>query len=345
MTKRVSIFAFPLAGISYTECFYASLLNRGINVRDGHFSLRWLLKHARSGDWMHFHWPSFSYSEGRGRVRLLRAFARWTIILLALRAMGVRCVWTAHNLLPHDSAEIPAMDRLGRRVMIALSEHVFVHGAHAARCVTDEFPAAAGKMTLIPFGNWIGYYPCSMTRQQARADFGFTDADYVYLFFGLCKPYKNLDGLVQAFRKLEGRVALLIVGKFPDAQYLKLIRTLCGDDPRIRLENGYVPDDQLGRYFRACNAVVAPYHEILTSGTVVLAHSFGLPVVSIAKGFLLDVVTKDNGVLYDPKETTSLPNALNRVRTIEFSEREIQSGTALHTFDDAARIFCETLNL
>ena len=100
----------------------------------------------------------------------------------------------------------------------------------------------------------------------------------------------------------------------------------------------------MGRYLAACDAVVAPYRETLTSGTAMLAMSFGRPLVSIASGHLLDVIDRETGELYDAADASGLRDALDRIRRRAFDESRILEHARRFTFDDAAARMVDALS-
>ena len=336
-----TIIAFPKAGILYNVHLYAAMERHGETVVNGLFAMRWLWSHSKRGDVIHLHWPSFAYLRPT-KVGVLIGFARWLTIVCIMRLRGIHIFWTAHNVLPHDRAPLPNLDDWGRRFVIRISRHVFVHGDAAGRKLVERFPRAAGKLVLIPHGHWIDAYPVTSTRSAARRTWAIAESTFVFLFIGLCKPYKNLEALIDAFESLEGDVALIIAGRFPDADYQRRVEALAVADARILVRSGYVPHDEVAPYLVACDAVVAPYRETLTSGTAVLAMSYGRPIVSIATGHLLDVVTDDAGVLYDASQPDGLVQAMERARRATFDEAAIVDHVATFTFDEAAALTART---
>jgi glycosyltransferase involved in cell wall biosynthesis len=338
------VFAFPRHGIAYTASFYEALEALGVEVQEGIFSARWLWPRLRRGDVAHLHWPSFYYATDVGRGRLLLNFLRYCVVLAAIRLRGGRIAWTAHNLLPHDPSLLPAVDRAARRVLIALSARVFAHGESAAAILRETFPGVDGKLTLISHGHWIGRYPGDIDRAAARAKLGLEVDDYVCLFFGMCKPYKSLHTLMGAFRRMpDPKLRLLVAGTFPDPAYRARVVELAGGDPRIRFDSRIIPDEEVAPYMLACDAVVAPYREILTSGTAMLAMGFGRPVLSLARGALCDIVTPRVGVLCRVMDEESLQAALEAICATSFDEEEIVAHARRYTFDDAARRFVAAL--
>lgn len=338
------VVAFPRFGTSYNECFYQSLEAQGVVVLELDYCGSSLWKNLRRGDWVHLHWPSFGYSTKEGPVSLLRNFFRWVSLLLLIRAKGALVIWTAHNLLPHDRAAIPMIDVLGRHFLIALAKYIFVHGDNASKALVERFPLAKPKLVNIPHGNWIGYYPISQTKSTARAELCVGNSTFLFLFIGLCKPYKNLDGLIRSFRQLSGDVELIVAGKFQDSSYQEEIFALAQGDPRIRIIPGFIPDEMMQTYLLACDAVVVPYRDILTSGTAMLALSFGRPIVSVALGFLKDVVTEDVGILFAPDDPEGLSQALSAALVRSFDQEQIVHHAKQYTYDDAANLCVKTLS-
>lgn len=335
-TYIVRILAFPKNGTPYSECFYRALEARGVEVLEGVFSGGWLAGNVRPGDWLHIHWPSFSYSAKEGRRQLLVRFFRFVALLVLARLKGARVVWTAHNLLPHDRSAIAWLDVLGRQFIIRISSVVLVRGQEAAAVLTGRFPGTKGKLVHIPHGHWIGYYPSATTSTEARTKLGIAEDTFAYLFIGLCKPCKNLDGLVRTFRARKEEGVLLIAGHFQDPAYQAEILRLAGDDPRIRIHAGFVPDDEMQTFLVASDVVVLPYREILTSGAAMLAMSFGRPVVSIDRGFLRDVVTAETGLLFSLDDLQGLNCALRKAREVRYDGERILAHARQFSFEQAA---------
>jgi glycosyltransferase involved in cell wall biosynthesis len=343
--RQCRILAFPKSGYPYIEEFYRAVEAEGLSVVDGDFGGSWLWSNINRGDWVHLHWPSFDYHVKAGRWALIQGFLRWIILLILIRFKGARIIWTAHNLLPHDRAAIPFIDVLGRYLVIALADVILVHGANAAASLVASFPSAEKKLLKIPHGHWIGYYPNSVTREAARAQLGISASLFVYLFIGVCKPYKNLDGLVRAFHELPGDSILIVVGCFTDPSYQEEILALAQGNPRIRIEPGFVPNEMMQIFLMACDAVVVPYREILTSGTAILALSFGRPIVSVSLGFLKDIVNPEVGILFAPDEPEGLLNALREVCNQSYDCERILQHARSFTFEKAAKILVGTLHV
>ncbi|MGH7104020.1 MAG: glycosyltransferase, partial [Acetobacteraceae bacterium] len=103
------------------------------------------------------------------------------------------------------------------------------------------------------------------------------------LFFGRLRRYKGLDLLTEAVERLPaGRFTLRIVGSGPASPELARLATLEG----VRVENRWVPEDEIGGLLAWADAVVLPYREASQSGVAAAALAAGRPVVATRVGGL-----------------------------------------------------------
>jgi glycosyltransferase involved in cell wall biosynthesis len=333
----LTIIGIPIGPDAYTTCYYSALQDSGARVIGGDLSGRWLLANRRGVDYLHLNWPSFFYGN-KSAIVSLKKFVRFILLLVLTRLCGIRLLWTAHNLYPHDRNKIAILDWLGRKILVSLGYRIFAHGKSAALAVAEEFPAARGKLVIIPHGNWIGFYADECSRVTARARLNIPADQYVFLFFGSCKEYKNLEYLIKCFQNGPfGEAALWIVGRFPEAKYSVRVKAQIALRPqRICLEDRFVPNNELQYYFKACNAFVLAYTDILTSGSAMLAISFGRPVVAPRLGHLQDVVNPHCGILYDPAEEEGLTRAMQDVQERRFDDVLILQHARSFEWRDAA---------
>ena len=309
--SRRSVAPFPrhVAGNPYCDLLYRRLLALGVHVEsEAEMSARWLVRNRKRVAVLHIHWPEFYY-RGRGGAATLRGVAGFLSCLGLAKALGYRIVWTIHNALPHEPHWA---DRLVRWILMRIARTT-VHSP--AACLA--LPPGGRRPTVVPHGNYIGCYPDTMDRGEARRRLGLGPNDRVLLSFGQVRDYKGLANLVQAFRAIDDpRLRLVIAGRAVVAADAESVRSLAVADPRISLHLRFVPDEEVQVFFNAADLVVLPYREVLTSGAAVLALSFGLPLVVPRLGCLEDI---DVGaaISYDPTDPQGLPRALETARLID----------------------------
>jgi glycosyltransferase involved in cell wall biosynthesis len=242
-----------------------------------------------------------------------------------------------HNLYPHDHSSIPGLDKFARRTMVRLATNIFVHGPTAAAIVKKEFSIPERKLSTIQHGNWIDFYPADMPKDVARSKLGLDEDSHVFLFIGSCKGYKGLPGLLRNFSQIDSRAKLVIAGRFDDPDYYAEVVGLAEAIPgnRVRIDSGYIHHDEMQIYLNACDAVVLPYLEILTSGATVLALGFGRPVIAPRKGHPQDIIDDTNGILYDPDETGALAAAMSLMMERSYDADHIRNQARSLTWDSA----------
>jgi len=83
-------------------------------------------------------------------------------------------------------------------------------------------------------------------------------------------------GLLEAFKQLHhDEVQLVIAGKIWNDRLAEQIRQKTEGHNNIKFVPGFVPRRPNQVYMNACDVAVFPYRDVLTSGAVILAMSFG----------------------------------------------------------------------
>jgi glycosyltransferase involved in cell wall biosynthesis len=308
----------PRAGNPYQPELARGLASHGVTVRAGRGYAHLLpflqaaLKRPRP-QVFHLHWTQpYLYWPRTGRMSRLLAW-RLVFQLRLLRRLGIRIVWTVHNLGAHERSDNEAELRVSRRIA-SLSDALIVHCEQARERVIDELAIPAGRrdrVVVVPHGHYLDAYPSEVTRSEARAAYGLGEADTVLLLFGALRSYKGATELLAAFRGVDDPDARLLLAGAPFTDELRRdIEAQAGRDERVIARLQFVPDEEVPRLMRAADAAVVPFRDVLTSGSVVLAMSFGLAVVAPRLGCLPETLPEDGAVLYDPSNDRALDTAV-----------------------------------
>ncbi|MBW8191613.1 glycosyltransferase [Neiella marina] len=332
------LIAFPKAG-AYTSPLYEVLSKKGVEVLSGQWSLSWLLSQCRRGDTIHIHWPSFIYqANGKSTVKALVGLIKYSFSLILLRLKGVVIFWTAHNLLPHERCESAWIDFWARKLTIWLSGTIFVHGRNAQKVLNSNFPSSRTKCVSIPHGHWIDYYGPKVDKRSAQERLNLPEDKFTLLMFGQLRPYKNIRFLMDSISVAEhSDVQLLIAGKFKESDYEAQISEAAEKNPNIRLDARFISDEEVPTYLAASDLMLMPYSEILTSGTAMLAISYGLPVASIKAGFLLDVITEETGLFLEEISQAELIRVINQAQSMDWAAEAILTHAKTFSFDEAGQ--------
>ncbi len=138
------------------------------------------------------------------------------------------------------------------------------------------------------------------------------------LAVGAAVPYKRLDLAIAACE--ESGIELRIVGGGPAATRLA---AAAGRRTRVL---GRVDDEELRALYRGATCYLLPGVEDFGMGTVE-ALACGTPVVALADGGVLDVVTPgQHGVLYEPAgDSSALAAAIDKCRETRFNPLDLRS--------------------
>ena len=169
--------------------------------------------------------------------------------------------------------------------------------------------------------------------ERLRTECGITEKDKVVLFFGLIRPAKGIENLIEATKIIKDRnmmsnIIVLIVGdvrkregminKFfqkKDERYYDYLVKLAKDyslQNIVKFKRGYVPDDEVFSVFNLCDVVALPYARAEESGVLNIALSVPKPVVTTNISGIGETL-QDIGVLVPPESPDKIATALVKV--------------------------------
>ena len=214
-------------------------------------------------DVFHVHWPE-TLLAARTPARVARRRALVALLLLRLRLTRTAVVRTVHNLRPHEG--VPHVDAL----LLGLLERQ----ARVLIRLNDETPVPAGTRALTAqHGHYRDWYADYEVPERVPGRVAFV---------GLVRPYKNVDGLVAAFRETADAApgaSLHVAGSAASDTLAEQLRAAAGDDPRISLTLQFLEDADLVDAVGRAELVALPYREMHNSGAALLALSLGRPVL------------------------------------------------------------------
>ncbi|MGM0558425.1 MAG: glycosyltransferase family 4 protein [Myxococcota bacterium] len=303
----------------YHQLLFESLRRRGLRVDESAgeatFSLNFQL--GTLPDVIHLHWLAPFFLSARlpnSRAKALARAACFLGNLQVVKRMGIRLVWTVHNLENHERRFL-GIDRWLHRHVTQMADAIIVHSSSARRAFIDTHHSGHRRIHVIPHGHYADWYSDRVTRAEAREVLGLQDDCFVVLFFGAIREYKQVPRLISSFQQasLPDPAKLLVAGAPKSRQLAQRVRTTIGDDKQIKFAAGFIPDELAQVYFRAADVVALPYAQILTSGAAVLSMSFGRPLVVPDVAVLRDLVGEDGAIYFSPSQNNGgLVQALRR---------------------------------
>lgn len=325
---RGSVFFYPdyRATNPYQTMMYKGL-ERHFDIRPG--NVRVALKELEETGRpvvFHLHWTSVVVGLSESRPETEDRVAVFLQELRALVRAGGSLVWTIHNTVSHES-RFPDIEAALCRDLAELASFIHVHSLSVAQLTAKHYALPMEKLVVGPHGNYIGAYPDSMDSASARARLGIPSNALVYLFLGQVRRYKGIEDLLEAFGQLLGHSPegmqpwLVIAGKPFNFDPSDLLRPASGLR-NIIVNLREIPDDELQIYLRSADFMVLPYRQVLTSGSVYLSLSYGVPVIAPNKGLIMDVVENGvSGFLYDSNDSSGLFKVLEETAVLPVEKR------------------------
>ena len=298
----------------------------------------------------HLNWTAPILGGARDDLDRQVRYRRFLEAIDEMHSNGIPSIWTVHNVLPHECAD-PELESQLRQEIADRVDVVHVMCAKSVAACSEWFEIPQSKVRVIPHPSYIDVYPNLVDRATARHELGLQSGDFVYLHFGQVRPYKGIDRLLDAFDQVSQQdptAKLLLVGKPGRFEGIRQIQDRARANPNVIGNLNPVPDADVQLYMNAADVVVLPHRKALNSGALLLAYSFGRPVVAAETGCLAELVDTTTGVTFDPGAgTTALLNAMLTARRLgpDHGKAAYERARGLHYLDIGKRFAAMVDNL
>ena len=303
--------AVPQAeGFKVNEAFYRRSSRRGLNAR-GRVPFKFAehlfdmvrLRGLIEGDITHYQWLSV---PGLDRHLL---------------ASGKPRVITAHYIAPPEPSA--RQIRSAHRVFSSM-DAVIVHSEAGARRMNEEIGIPRERIRVIPHGSFD--YLTDMPDESPLPAELEGAVGLVVLFFGLLRPYKGIDLLLDAMTEAR-HGELWIVGS-PRMDITALEEKARELNCRVRWLPRFIDDTEIAPIMRRAGLLVLPYLDGEQSGVLYTGLAFGKAMLVSDVGGLGDVARQfDAARLVQPGDRDGLAEALVELTGSE-TERLALAGRA-----------------
>lgn len=292
----------------------------------------------------HLHWVAPIFAPAKDEAEAAARIDRFLATAREFVRLGGRIFWTIHNAISHEGRYFEQEVRF-LRALCELADVIHVHDSATRMLAEEYFTIPLQKMMVAQHGSYLGTLPDEISREEARARLGIPKSATVFIMFGQLRAYKGLDELIEAYESvsaLDPNCWLVLAGK-PLQVNLDELNDRLSRLPNVILRPSYVPDEEVQNYLRAADMAVLPYRAVLTSGSVFLAFSFELPVITPKKGLLSRTVEDGvNGFFFDTEAGVCLAQAMKKYLALDPASRRELALAALdtaksHRWEDASR--------
>ncbi|MGE3934079.1 MAG: glycosyltransferase family 4 protein [Rhodospirillaceae bacterium] len=221
-------------------------------------------------------------------------------------------VATAHDSRPFNANPTSAVQQIGASGILRRFDRVIVHTAQARdRLVGGGLEP--GSVALVPHG--VSAAPAAAPTGRGRRDRG--DRRVSFLLLGRVKPYKGVDVLIEAVRRMpeadRRRCRVLVAGRpYMDMGPLEAARAAVADCVGFDLR--FLSEAEMARLLEDADAFVFPYREIDTSGVFCDSLRLCRPIVASRIGAFAELLEDGrHALLVPPDDPDALAAALSRV--------------------------------
>jgi glycosyltransferase involved in cell wall biosynthesis len=215
-------------------------------------------------------------------------------------------VMTAHYILEPNASRRAA--RAAAKVFGAM-DAVVAHSEHGAARLRDEVGLPAERVHVIPHGAFD--YLTRLPEEKPLPEELAGAEGPVVLSFGLLRPYKGLENLLEAFGEV-GEAELWIVGS-PRMAVEPLHEMAALTGAKVRFVTRFVEDAEIPAIFRRADVIALPYLDAEHSGVLYTGLAFGKPMVVSAVGGFPEVAEHGAARLVPPGDPGALSAALREL--------------------------------
>jgi len=233
------------------------------------------------------------------------SFIKRIFLLVLLKTLNKKIIWTVHNRIPHES-------NIYSKILFSLlkkwsSKIHILCPATIKECNLQKYEK---KIIQVSHGDYFNNYPPS--NFDIKEYYSIPQENNILLFIGQIRPYKNIELLIEAFRhsNLSNWTLLICGGGKLNVQPTK----------NIILDFNFIPNEKMSAYLEQSSLLVAPYNKksALNSGALWLACSFGKPFILPDIGCVKDILNRDEFLyIYDyenqGEHLKNLTDVLNKV--------------------------------
>ena len=245
-------------------------------------------------------------------------------------------VMTAHYILPPDAGGRAVR---GARKVFGAMDAVVAHSEHGAARLRGEVGLPAERVRVIPHGAFD--YLTRLPEEKPLPEELQGAEGPVVLSFGLLRPYKGLENLLEAFGEVGGAELWIVGNPRMSVEPLHELAALTG--AKVRFVTRFVEEAEIPAIFRRADVIALPYLDAEHSGVLYTGLAFGKPLVVSAVGGFPEVAETGAARLVPPGDTAALAGALRELIDDEAAREELAAAARAaaagpYSWDEAARL-------
>lgn len=246
-------------------------------------------------------------------IQWIRIWAIDLFFLLILKALSVKVIFTAHNIVPHNSGSIY---KVLFQVYYKIVDYIVVHVNSSKLELQDLFQINNNKIYVIPHGildfslneKKVYEYVQKLTKQINLKN------KIVFSIIGTQTFYKGSDlvaamWLQNSFLHDKDKYQLIIAGRNRGADFSELEKI-----ENVWIDDSYISDEQFQAYQIISSIILMPYRKISQSGVLLSIIKNRIPFIVTRIGGLEEVLTiADVGWAIDNASVDSMSTCIQSI--------------------------------
>lgn len=280
MSSKINVDFFPITGGSNP---YIDILKQGvedteeISILEFKFSFLKYIFNKKNIKIVYLNW--YDNVQNKNLLRTIYSILKRLSLLKVIKIKKIKVFIVIHNRLPHNAKNINLLKWYIKKLFI-MADKLVILSTGTKNVVKDLFGEqfyllVEDKFVHIPCTHYIGIY--EKNNKQFRKIWGASKENFIYLFWGSIKPYKNIELLINIAHEITSKYSdtmFVIAGECSNAYAMELKR-IVQDNTRIKLYLQKIEDDELADVIDASDIVVIPLDlkSSINSGTCFVTFS------------------------------------------------------------------------
>ena len=216
-----------------------------------------------------------------------------------------KIIFEMHEVLDVMEAKMSLLNiysKIMGKLLFTKKNKYVVHSESDKKLILKNYSISSENVFVVPHGSYNHY-----VKGESQKDSSIVNV----LFFGLLRPYKGVDYLIEAFNKIKDKkYHLTIAGESWEGYSLKPMA-----NDRITIINSYISDEEVNLLFQKADVLVLPYIRASQSGPAHIAIAYGIPIIASSVGGLKESMKSYKGATFvKPKDVLGLKEAILSVK-------------------------------
>lgn len=244
--------------------------------------------------------------------------------LQSFKQGGGKIIWTVHNEMPHEIADDEEKQHFlnNRAFLCDMADLIHVHSEYAKQYLLKTFEVHKDKLVVIPHPSYLEWY-CSDSLKLIFRD------KKIFLLFGNIRKYKGFDLIVEAFSNVSSPDRIdhfHIAGNGADAVDSDEINGI-----KLKRTGGYIDDQTVPSFFESADYAVFGFSSILTSGSLMLALTFGVPPIAPAHPGVVNSLPEElHDLLYEPNNADDFARVIDYASSIDLQTYTLKANACVN---------------